>query len=223
MPISEADWEKLEEHGRRLAGLQMQARALALALTLRAFNLNQPRVPAGNPDGGRWTSGGGDGIGDARIEAIAFKPIPKYDVNLEEEERRGGHTIRRHVGKSDERLLLEAGQEYLRAVVEANRAPAQGSFDTRESANNFVNRVLESNKATVDLVAQGKEPERTIDQRFGSVTGKEAVWTDPQGGPYMRKTFAVRVIIVHDPRFPEGYRLKTAFPINDRPTGDTRP
>lgn len=105
----------------------------------------------------------------------------------------------------------------------SGRALAQGSFDARESANNFVNRILEDNKAAVDLVAQGKQPEETINQRFGFVTGKEAVWTNPQGAPYMRKTFAVRVIIVHDPRLPKGYRVKTAFPINDRPTGDTRP
>jgi hypothetical protein len=35
------------------------------------FNPNQPRVPAGNPDGGQWTSSGG-GIG-ARL-AAADKP-----------------------------------------------------------------------------------------------------------------------------------------------------
>ncbi|MGH6770082.1 MAG: hypothetical protein ACRECO_13790 [Xanthobacteraceae bacterium] len=31
------------------------------------FNPNQPRLPAGNPDGGQWTSEGGSGQGDRRI------------------------------------------------------------------------------------------------------------------------------------------------------------
>lgn len=32
----------------------------------RKFNPNQPRVPAGNPDGGQWTDGGGSGGGQGR-------------------------------------------------------------------------------------------------------------------------------------------------------------
>lgn len=41
------------------------AKAIAAALDLK-FNPNQPRVPAGNPDGGEWTAGGGAaGSGDS--------------------------------------------------------------------------------------------------------------------------------------------------------------
>jgi len=35
----------------------------ALRDAVKAFDPNQPRVPAGNPDGGQWTDGGG-GSGD---------------------------------------------------------------------------------------------------------------------------------------------------------------
>jgi hypothetical protein len=37
------------------------------------FNLNQPRVPAGNPDGGQWTSeGGSGGLNDSRVISDAM-------------------------------------------------------------------------------------------------------------------------------------------------------
>ena len=39
-----------------LTALQMQWALLKLA---RKYNLNQPRVPAGDPDGGQWTDTGG--------------------------------------------------------------------------------------------------------------------------------------------------------------------
>jgi hypothetical protein len=33
----------------------------ARAVSLRKYSPDEPRVPAGNPQGGEWTSGGGDG------------------------------------------------------------------------------------------------------------------------------------------------------------------
>lgn len=38
-----------------LAALRMQR---ALVILARKYNPDQPRVPAGNPDGGRWTDTG---------------------------------------------------------------------------------------------------------------------------------------------------------------------
>lgn len=194
----------------------MEARALALALELRTFNVDQPRVPAGDPDGGQWTSGGAGGDG-ARVELVQDRPTRRYTVDLEEEERRGGHTIREHVGKTDQELLSAAGEERHRADVEAGAAVGRGSFDSKISANDFVNRVLQHNTSAIDLVAAGTVPRVKIDERFGYVTGKEAVWNDPATFPYMRKTYYVRVIVVHDSRVPSGYRVLTAFPINANP------
>jgi hypothetical protein len=50
--------------------------ALRRDLASKAYNPNQPRVPAGNPDGGQWTSDGGDG-GTARIRLAG--PLPTND------------------------------------------------------------------------------------------------------------------------------------------------
>ena len=49
----------------RLAPLQLDLALLNLRLALRAYDPNQPRVPAGQPGGGRWAGGGGSGDVDA--------------------------------------------------------------------------------------------------------------------------------------------------------------
>src|SRR5687767_422393 len=42
------------------------------AIAKASFNPNQPRVPAGNPDGGQWTDGGGgDGDGAAARQRVS--------------------------------------------------------------------------------------------------------------------------------------------------------
>lgn len=51
----------------------------------RKFSPDQPRVPAGNPDGGQWTDGGG-GINDPRVLSDAdpegLRPYEQYAQNL---------------------------------------------------------------------------------------------------------------------------------------------
>ena len=41
-----------------------------LGSDLMKFNPDQPRVPAGNPDGGRWTGGAGKSTDDADLKEI---------------------------------------------------------------------------------------------------------------------------------------------------------
>ncbi len=52
-----------------LAIAQLELRSLRLALAHKLFNPNQPRVPAGSPNGGRWVGEGGSG-GEARVETV---------------------------------------------------------------------------------------------------------------------------------------------------------
>ena len=53
----------------QLDELRTQIRAERLRRALKAYDPNQPRVPAGNSDGGQWTSGGEDntGLNDPRV------------------------------------------------------------------------------------------------------------------------------------------------------------
>ncbi|MFC5421999.1 hypothetical protein ACFPOB_20770 [Bosea eneae] len=55
-----ARWREIVLLRRRLVSLKAQARLLRHELA-RKYNPDQPRVPAGNADGGQWTSGGGGG------------------------------------------------------------------------------------------------------------------------------------------------------------------
>ncbi|MCJ2073742.1 hypothetical protein MKK75_33960 [Methylobacterium sp. J-030] len=74
-----------------LAALKVELKLLRLNLIVRAYNPGQPRVPAGQPDGGQWTSednrddpGAGD---DARIFFVSDQNDRQYNVLLEEEEK----------------------------------------------------------------------------------------------------------------------------------------
>jgi hypothetical protein len=67
-------------HGLRrkyhVAALEVEIGLRRLARILK-FNPDQPRVPAGNPEGGQWTSdgnsGGGSGGGDSDVATIIDK------------------------------------------------------------------------------------------------------------------------------------------------------
>ncbi|MGO4523571.1 hypothetical protein AB4097_01770 [Microvirga sp. 2MCAF35] len=48
---------------------QLELRSLRLALAPKLFNPNQPRVPAGSPNGGQWVGEGGND-GEARVETV---------------------------------------------------------------------------------------------------------------------------------------------------------
>jgi hypothetical protein len=90
----------------------------------------------------------------------------------------------------------------------------ESTYDSVESANDFINRVLESNKDDVDKVANGELDEKRIQNRFGYPTGQEA-YPDENGQITIRDTYNAGVLIVHDDRVPRGYRVKIAYPIND--------
>lgn len=81
---------------------------------------DQPRVPAGSSDGGQWTSGGGGGGSRSEMPAEAIaggaggyradggEDGDRLGLRLDiadEDERYGGHTVRRHVSRPDEELL----------------------------------------------------------------------------------------------------------------------
>src|SRR4051794_17457409 len=98
-----------------LAALNIELKLCRLGYLLRKFSADQPRVPAGSPQGGQWTSGGGGAgggtdqesdaepgsIDEGRSAAGSGNSAQSYTVDLEEQERHGGHAIEGHVGKSE--------------------------------------------------------------------------------------------------------------------------
>jgi hypothetical protein len=171
-------------------------------------------VPAGSGrESGQWTGGsGGAEQADASVVLVADNDYRPPFVNLNDEERYG-HTVRDHVNKTDTELLSETGYW---SVPGGQMLHAQeGSFDNMGQASDLVNQTLARNADVVREVASGAEPNATINQRFGFVTGREAY--QPPGEenkPYVRPTYEVRVYIVHDAGAASGFRVRTAFPRN---------
>ena len=205
-------------------------RALALRATQRkaGFDPDQPRVPAGNSDGGQWTSDGGSGAGrndptvlsDATADNV-FEPgtrlaaddsAASYRIDLKEEEARGGHAISAHVNRSPEALVAQARENFDRNPNA--RESRSGSFSSLEAATKLVNSTLAQNRDMVDRVATGELPRTIVFAQFSSVTGIEAVIPRIHSQPYFRETYGVGVIIVHDQFSSHGYRVLTAFPNN---------
>jgi hypothetical protein len=58
MPAASIDTLVLARLRCEVAALRVSLAFRRLALALKRYNADQPRVPAGNPDGGQWTDGG---------------------------------------------------------------------------------------------------------------------------------------------------------------------
>jgi hypothetical protein len=59
-----------------LAAAQLDARSLRLLRWRKQYNPRQARVPAGNPDGGQWTSGGGGSGPRSEYAQLAPRRLP---------------------------------------------------------------------------------------------------------------------------------------------------
>jgi len=228
-----------EEYERALLELRWLVKSLRTDLALRRlrqkYSPAQPRVSAGSPEGGQWTSGGGGTrrladaatnvatptqtvLSDATPDPIrpgaqyAQDTTRPYSVDLDEEEARGGHTLDKHVNKSPEALIAQAREAFDRNPrAQDSRS---GSFLSNEDATRLVNSTLAQNRAIVDQVASGIRFRELVQSHFESVTGIEAVMPSINAPPYIRNTYGVGVVIQSDPLSPRGYRIVTGFPTN---------
>ncbi len=106
--------------------------------------------------------------------------------------------------------------------------PAAGSFRSLEAANKLVRSTIAdpANRVLLDQVISGERVRYvTLNKTFASPTGIEAYVPAadrpppitfrrklPPLKPRVRTTYAVRVVIRHDPLDRRGYRVVTAFP-----------
>jgi hypothetical protein len=155
---------------------------------------------------------------EQRIQ-VAGNDWRNLPVNLAEEEAPNGpgHAIREHVGKTEDELRAEFPPD-VHTWLEDFLGKRVGSFDSIENANDLVNRLLRANSDKVDAVANGQVGRIYIEYRFGSDTGYELYRPDPDTHELeIRRTYAVAVVLEHDPRSPRGFRVITAFPMNIDP------
>jgi hypothetical protein len=204
------------------------------------FDPSQPRVPRGHPDGGQWTddprwAGSANNNGTDDHDQGSEAPLILSDVTPDEfikpgaqlaqalgrqtdlldEETRGGHTIKEHVGKTPNQLIARMQAERFETPFATIARKRVGSFPSLEAANKLVNSTLARNRSTVELVASGKVTRAFIKSRFQTQTGIEAYAASERSRPYVRDTFGVGVEIRHDPHSPNSYTVVSAYPRED--------
>ena len=148
-------------------------------------------------------------------QLVQLEGDAQYKVNLKEEEARGGHALRDHVGKSYNVLMSQSGaiDSTVKNTVQIN----EGTFGSDREAEDFTNMALKANKNIVDRVVNEKITIYVpVDERFGAVTGKELfVYSDGLSiNAEMCPTYSIRVIITYAQNSPRGYRVHTSFPTN---------
>jgi hypothetical protein len=194
------------------------------------YRPDQPRLPAGTSEGGRWTRDGEGGRVRVAInlprgtisDGDAILPVQDrasgYPIDLRDDPA-GQHIIEEHVAKSDGylRRRLDA------AIVRANERGefgdglVFGSFTSLDSATRLINSTVAQNQGEVEAVVSGRAPAATLRAWFDTPTGKEAYARTERSEPIMRETYGVAVPIIRDAGSERGYRLVSAFPINKGP------
>lgn len=141
----------------------------------------------------------------------------RQSVNLPEEEAAGGHTIARHVGKSDAflRARMSASSFCLPFNLLCTGLKRAGTFTSLNSATRLINATLSANSARVQQVVRGDVNNAFVTARFSSPTGREAYARSDREAPIIRPTFGVGVLIQHDTAAPGGFRVTTGYPRND--------
>lgn len=190
-----------------IAWVRLKVALIRARHRLKQYNPAQQRVPAGHPDGGQWTGVGGDAGGSDWI-------APR--ISLEGEEAAGGHAIRKHVGKTDNQLITFLMNARYIGITQSGFQPAEGSFDDIYSATNLVNGVINRNWIAVSSQLAIHPLPFTVEERLGFRTGKEAYMDNAYMLPRIRPTYGVKVVIQRDSSRASGFRVITAFPVNER-------
>ncbi|SNB60505.1 MULTISPECIES: hypothetical protein [unclassified Agrobacterium] len=159
--------EKLERK-LKICRLYLSYARLQIHRTKANFNPDQPRIPAGDPRGGEWTAVNHSGSQDE--VPSSEKNTPKVDLR-KEENYRGAHTLRYHVGKTDMEILLRMGPPARWWMPRPFVMYRNGSFDSYGDADYFVNKTIARNIETVRLVSSGILQQAFLITRFGHRTG----------------------------------------------------
>jgi hypothetical protein len=101
----------------QFAARDVEAKLVRLRLALKLFNPLQPRVPAGNPDGGRWTRGNASDQTDdgSLIQPAAGRERDRISgAELAKDPYLNRHIVDGHVGKTDAEMIERVADSYRR-------------------------------------------------------------------------------------------------------------
>jgi hypothetical protein len=167
-----------------------------IALRHSHFDPNQPRVPAGHPDGGQWTTAAGPGGNDARIMSDAtsdndWKPNTQYAANRSGRGfgpiRIGGRLV--EVGPGQAARLAEAQARAHDAIARVQQLDP--NWRPRPSAYESVEGLIRT------YAAEAREAEARIAElgRVGIGPGPFAGESIPARGPSRDFTAQERALI----------------------------
>jgi hypothetical protein len=168
-----------EEFERELLQLRWEVKKLKLDHELWCFeqkySVTQPRVPAGNPDGGQWTSGGGVGRHDPRVISDATPDNNAVPGARYAQGRVRGPVTVRIGGRTFE---VEGGQAA--RLVEAQTRADSAIARVREFDPNW--RPTPSLKETVEGTISAYEAEAREAQARASELAKVGIGPGPFAG-----------------------------------------
>ncbi|HEV7325841.1 MAG TPA: hypothetical protein VGN91_12275 [Bosea sp. (in: a-proteobacteria)] len=186
-----ARWREIVLLRRRLVSLKAQTRLLRHELA-RKCNPDQPRVPAGNADGGQWTSGGGGGdptltgtdfigdLGNAFAAALNFGDVVP-DTSGEESWAFYQDATRPDGSLAERAIVNRDGSTIHSEFAEPDR---KSDWDERHTVT-----VPEGGKTTFETI------DRTQTIRAGGPDGEvvsRSTWTErgPEREPTVQPAFA---------------------------------
>ena len=119
---------------------------------------------------------------------------------LEAHERAGGHTLERHVGKSEEWLINR---------VNRDKISAASSFRDVNEAEHFLSQAIAEHQAEIDAWVAGKGGNRLVfNTQFDASTGISV----KRGDNEAKDVFSVLLVLDRSNQLDTGYKIVTGYP-----------
>ncbi|MBE9097304.1 RNase A-like domain-containing protein [Tychonema sp. LEGE 07203] len=162
----------------------------AIASITILFQSAIPDVVATVVAGQTWT---------AAQTTVAFVPsIPGGGLDVHE--AAGGHTLERHVGKTEAQLAQRLARE--------NRIPAASSFTNRSVAEAAIAEAMSKNQSAIDSWVQSRGNRYTIDYNANRIIGI----TLRRRASKATSASRLKIVLQRSAKLPPGYFILTAYP-----------
>ena len=130
---------------------------------------------------------------------IAFVPnIPGGGLDFHE--AAGGHTLEKHVGKTEAELAQRLASE--------KRISAASSFTYRSVAEAAIAEAMSKNKSAIDSWVKSRSNRYTIDYNANKIIGI----TMRRRASKATQTSRLRIVLQRSTKLPPGYFILTAYP-----------
>ncbi len=141
---------------------------------------------------------------DNRYRRGGPKPPQVRVADLSEEESYDGHTIERHVGKTD---------QFLRNRIKEEDLDSASTYNSYSEAEEYTNNVAVSKKPEIEAwLKSGKSKKAFTAQFDGAQIGKRITRDEIVAGVDPHPVDAATIVLKRDSSAPDGYYVLTSFP-----------